>query len=82
MNGLMLYAAQEALASLRRGGRGAAMSIGTIAIAFVALGGFLLLTSNLQRFVEQWMDAAEVSVFLRDDVDDDRRGAIEAIIRR
>ncbi|MCC7124205.1 MAG: FtsX-like permease family protein, partial [Acidobacteria bacterium] len=42
----------------------------------------LLLTSNLQRFVEQWMDAAEVSVFLRDDVDDDRRGAIEAIIRR
>ncbi len=82
MNGLVLYAAQEALASLRRGGRGAAMSIGTIAIAFVALGGFLLLTSNLQRLVEQWMDAAEVSVFLRDDVEEDRRGAIEAIIRR
>ena len=50
------------------------MSMGTIAIAFLALGGFLLITSNLQRFVQQWMESAELSVFLRDDIAERTRG--------
>lgn len=75
---VLAYAFQEARASLVRGGRGALMSVGTIAIAFLALGGFLLVTANLQRFVRQWMEAAELSVFLRDDIRDAEREAIRA----
>jgi cell division transport system permease protein len=70
------YAFSEALVSLRRSGRSAAMSIGTIAIAFLALGGFLLISANLQSFVERWASSAELSVYLRDDVDDASRQAL------
>ncbi len=77
---MLAYSIDEALASLRRSGRAAAMSMGTIAIAFLALGGFLLVSGNLQRMVTRWMDAAEVSVFLRDDITDASREALEAAI--
>lgn len=73
---LLVYAFQEARASLVRGGRGALMSVGTIAIAFLALGGFLLVTANLQRYVQQWMASAELSVFLRDEIDEQEREAV------
>jgi cell division transport system permease protein len=76
------YGFQEALASLIRGGRGALMSMGTIAIAFLALGGFLLLTSNLQQAAQLWMDSAEVSVFLKDDISDTARSAIDAQLQQ
>jgi cell division transport system permease protein len=75
---VLAYAFQEARASLVRGGRGALMSIGTIAIAFLALGGFLLVTANLQRFVQQWMESAELSVFLTDDIAESEREAVRA----
>lgn len=64
------YAFEEALVSLKRAGRSAAMSIGTIAIAFLTLGGFLLISANLEAVVERWASAAEVSVYLREDLDD------------
>ncbi len=70
------YAFEEALVSLRRAGRSAAMSIGTIAIAFLTLGGFLLISANLQSVVERWASAAEVSVYLREDLDEDSRQAL------
>lgn len=63
------YAIEEALLSLRRAGQSAAMSIGTIAIAFLTLGGFLLLSANLQAVVDRWASAAEMSIFLKDDTD-------------
>jgi cell division transport system permease protein len=75
---VLAYAFQEARASLVRGGRGALMSVGTIAIAFLALGGFLLVTANLQRFVRQWMESAELSVYLRDDIADGERDTVRA----
>jgi cell division transport system permease protein len=67
------YAFQEALVSLRRSGRSAAMSIGTIAVAFLTLGGFLLVSANLQSVVERWASAAEMSVYLREDIADETR---------
>lgn len=70
------YAFAEALVSLRRSGRTAAISIGTIAIAFLTLGGFLLVSANLRSLVEQWASSAELSVYLRDDVDDAWRQAL------
>lgn len=73
---VLAYSLREALASLRRGGRGAVMSMGTIAIAFLALGGFLLATTNLQRLAQRWMESAEVSVYLHDDAGDSVRTAV------
>lgn len=70
------YAFAEALVSLRRSGRTAAISIGTIAIAFLTLGGFLLVSANLRSLVEQWASSADLSVYLRDDVDDAWRQAL------
>ena len=72
------YAAEEAVISLKRAGQSAVMSIGTIAIAFLTLGGFLLLSANLQTLVDRWASAAELSIFLRDDVDDQTRQALLA----
>jgi cell division transport system permease protein len=67
------YSLREALISLRRAGRSTVMSIGTVAVAFLTLGGFLLVATNLQRAVEQWGSIAEMSVFLREDVDEASR---------
>lgn len=71
------YSLNEAFINLRRAARSTAMSIGTVAIAFLTLGGFLLAATNLQRLVEQWASAAEMSVFLRDDIDDATRTTLQ-----
>lgn len=78
---VLRYSLAEARASLVRGGRGALMSMGTIAIAFLALGGFLLVTTNLQQLADRWMESAEVSVYLRDDLDEATREAVESRLR-
>lgn len=77
---MVAYSFEEAFASLRTSGKSAAMSMATIAIAFLALGGFLLVFGNLERAVTRWMDAAEVAVFLRDDIDEASTEAIEQAI--
>jgi cell division transport system permease protein len=79
---VLAFAFQEARTSLVRGGRGVFMSVGTIAIAFLALGGFLVVTANLQRYVQQWMASAELSVFLRDDIGDTERDAVRSRLAR
>jgi cell division transport system permease protein len=70
------YACREALVSLRRSGRSAAMSMGTIAVAFLTLGGFLLMSANLKSVADRWASAAEMSVYLRDDHDATARQAL------
>jgi cell division transport system permease protein len=75
------YAFQEAVASLRRSGRSALVSIGTIAIAFVTLGGFLLLSINVQEVLDRWLEAAEISVYLHDTAPDADRIALEGLLR-
>ena len=75
------YAFEEAWASLRRAGRSAVISIGTIAIAFLTLGAFLLVSVNVQRVLDRWLAAAELSVYLRDDVSVETRSEIEAKLR-
>lgn len=75
------YAFREALISLRRSGRSAAMSMGTIAVAFLTLGGFLLVSANLQSVIDRWAAAAEMSVYLRDDHDAAVREALLAELR-
>ena len=75
------YAFEEALASLRRSGRSALVSIGTIAIAFITLGGFLLVSVNIQDVLDRWLEAAEISVYLHDSASDADRLALEKFLR-
>jgi cell division transport system permease protein len=75
------YAFDEAWVSLKRSGRSALVSIGTIAIAFVTLGGFLLLSVNVQDVLDRWLQAAEMSVYLLDGATPEERGALEEHLR-
>ena len=71
------YFYDEAAASLWRGFKTALIATVTISVAFVVLGGFLILTSNMERVFTRWQDAAEFSVYLSDAATPDERGAIE-----
>ena len=75
------YAFEEAWASLRRSGRSALVSIGTIAIAFATLGGFLLISVNVQGVLDQWLEAAEMSIYLFDTTSEADRIALEEFVR-
>lgn len=75
------YSFEEAFASLRRSGRSALVSIGTIAIAFATLGGFLLVSVNVQDVLDRWLEAAEISVYLADTASDTDRMAVESFLR-
>jgi cell division transport system permease protein len=76
------YAFEEALASVWRAGRSAVVSIGTIAIAFLTLGGFMLVSVNVQRVLDRWLESAEVSVYLYDDLSDELRVDLEQYVRQ
>jgi cell division transport system permease protein len=71
------YAFDEAIASLWRGRQSGLLSTGTIAVALFVLGGFLLVTSNLDRLALEWSRAVELSVYLDDQVTPDQKAAIE-----
>ena len=75
------YFFDEAAASLWRGFRTALIATTTIAVAFVVLGGFLILTSNMERVFTRWQDAAEFSVYLSDAATSEQRAAIEKTLR-
>lgn len=74
---LLRYAFDEAVSSLWRGRRSSLLSTATIAIALFVLGAFLVVTSNLERLAEEWSGAAEMSVYLADDISADGRASIE-----
>lgn len=76
------YAFEEAWASVRRAGRSAVVSIGTIAIAFLTLGGFMLVSVNVQRVLDRWLQSAEVSVYLYDDLSPELRDGLEEYVRQ
>jgi len=75
------YFFDEASASLWRGFKTALIATATIAVAFVVLGAFLVITSNLERVFRQWQDAAEFSVYVSDAATADQRAAIEKTLR-
>jgi cell division transport system permease protein len=71
------YSLDEALASLWRGYKTGVVSMATIAAAMFVLGGFLVLTSNMERLFIRWQEAAEFSVYTRDDLTPPQRTAVE-----
>jgi cell division transport system permease protein len=74
------YAFDEALISLWRGRQSGIFSTLTIAVALCVLGGFLIVTTNLERFGSELSAAAEMSVYLQDEVTPAQRTAIEAVL--
>ena len=74
------YALEEAALSLWRGRQAGLLSTLTIALALLVLGGFLLVTANLDRLGSEWSRAAELSVYLKDDVTPEQRRAIETAL--
>jgi len=74
------YAVEEAALSLWRGRQAGLLSTATIALALFVLGGFLVVTANLQQLGAEWSNAAELSVYLKDDVTPAERQAVEAAL--
>jgi cell division transport system permease protein len=74
------YAIEEAAISLWRGRQAGLLSTATIALALFVLGGFLVVTANLQQLGAEWSNSAELSVYLKDDVTPEQRRAVEAVL--
>jgi len=74
------YAIEEAAISLWRGKQAGLLSTATIALALFVLGGFLVVTANLQRLGAEWSNSAELSVYLKDEVTPAERRAVEAVL--
>jgi cell division transport system permease protein len=75
------YFVDEAVESLWRGYKTAFIAMATIAVAFFVLGGFLLVTTNMERLFSRWQEAAEFSVYVRDDATAEQRAGIERVLR-
>jgi cell division transport system permease protein len=74
------YSFAEALVSLKRGRQSGLLSTGTIALALFVLGGFLIVTANLERLSAEWSSTAEMSVYLEDAITDEQRRGIESAL--
>jgi cell division transport system permease protein len=74
------YAFEEATRSLWRGRQSGVLSAATIALALFVLGAFLLVTANLERLGAEWSSAAELSVYLKDDISAQDRAAVERLL--
>jgi cell division transport system permease protein len=74
------YAFKQAAASLWRGRGSGAFAVAAISLSILVLGAVLLVTSNVDRLVSEWSQAAEFSVYLRDDATSEQRGALESLI--
>jgi cell division transport system permease protein len=71
------YSVTEAAASLWRSWRSAALAMLTIAAGLFVLGFFLVVNANLQRLMTRWSEAAELSVYLKDDISKEQLKAID-----
>jgi cell division transport system permease protein len=76
------YFFSEAAESLWRSWRAALLSMLTIAAGLFVLGFFVMINANLQRIVAGWTDAAEMAVYLRDDVTPAQSSALADMITR
>ena len=66
------HAVTDAFTNLGRAGWGGLASVCTIAVAFLIVGIFLLLTQNLGATLGQWRDQYQVTVFLDDGITPDQ----------
>lgn len=76
------YFLNEAAESLLRSWRSAILAVLTIAAGLFVLGFFLMVNNNLQRVVGRWSEAAEMSVYLKDETTREQVQALEAVIEQ
>jgi len=62
------YIFEDALTNIRRSGWGGLASIGTIAVSFIIVGIFLIITGNLGALVSEWREQFQVTIFLEDGI--------------
>ena len=62
------YIVEDALTNIRRSGWGGLASVGTIAVSFIIMGIFLIITGNLGAVVAEWKEQFQVTVFLEDGI--------------
>ncbi len=74
--GRIRYYLEEATASLGRARASNALAVATIGLALFVFGALVLVTSALDRVTAGWSAAAEMSVYLRDDVTPDQQAAL------
>lgn len=76
------YSIREAAASLWRARRSALLAVLTIAATLFVLGFFLVVNANVRQVVNRWSDAAELSVYLNDDVTREEMETLDQLIDR
>lgn len=74
------FCAREGVVSLWRQRWTAVFSMLAIAVAMTVLGGFLTASANLNAAVDTWSAAAEITVYLRDDITTDQRSRLNALL--
>ena len=80
--GAFKYFLNEATASLLRGWRSAILAVLTIAAGMFVLGFFLIVNANLQQLVNRWTQAAELSVYLKDDATPQQLQVIDDLVEK
>jgi cell division transport system permease protein len=76
------YFINEATESLLRTWRSALLAVLTITAGLFALGFFLIINSNLQRVVGRWSEAAEMSVYLKDDITAEQLKNVDGLVEK
>ena len=79
---VVTYALVEAVRSLWRRRRPAALAVLTISVAVMLLGVVLIVTQNASELVRRWEASSEMSVFLHDGVDAADGRAVEEALRK
>ncbi|MEK7701831.1 MAG: permease-like cell division protein FtsX [candidate division NC10 bacterium] len=76
---MLAFLIGEALRDLRRAGRVAVSAIVLITLSLAALGGFWLLSSNLDRAVARWRERVRIIVYLKREP---AAGEVPALVER
>jgi cell division transport system permease protein len=74
------YFINEATESLLRSWRSAALAVLTITAGLFVLGFFLMVNNNLQRVVGRWSEAAEMSIYVKDDISKEQLQSLQGMI--
>jgi cell division transport system permease protein len=74
------FAIREGWAGIWRTRGSSVFAVVAIALAALVLASMLMVTWNIQQVLARWTDAAEFSVYLRDDASSEQRGTVEALI--
>ncbi len=75
------YFIREVFLSLRRNNWMSFASIGTVAVSLFVLGVFLILVLNMNRLASSLESQVQISVYLREDIEDSTRRRVEGNIQ-